>query len=64
MSVLNQSTKQKSPSELLPRGIHVLRTGIEPHMIISNLRYLQADLQAVKDGFCILCFIQGYNDKA
>ena len=28
--------KQKSLSEFLPRGIDVLRTGIEPHMIISK----------------------------
>ena len=44
--------KQKSLSEFLPRGIDVLRTGIEPYMIISYLHYLQAVLQAEKDDFC------------
>ena len=56
--------KNKIPLRKLPRGILVLRTGIELYMIISTLPYLQAVLQAVKELFCILCFIQGYNDKA
>ena len=45
--IVRQVTKQKSLSEFLPRGIHVLRTGIEPYMNISKLPYLQAVLQAV-----------------
>ena len=46
---------QKPLSEFLPRGVDVLRTGIEPYMIISKLPYLQAVLQAVKEDFCKFC---------
>ena len=33
----------------------MLRTGIEPYMIINVLPYLQAVLQAAKDDFCKIC---------
>lgn len=59
------SAPYKNPSQNnFQEGFDVLRTGIELYMIISKLYYLQAVLQAVKELFCILCFIQGYNDKA
>ena len=45
----------KTPLGKFLRGVDVLRTGIEPYMIISKLAYLQAVLQAVKEGFCKFC---------
>ncbi len=44
-------TIQKPLLEEIPRGVDVLRTGIEHYMIISKLPYLQAVLQAVKSDF-------------
>ena len=63
-TLVQKYSPQKQPSQFPERAADVLRTGIEPYMIISTLPYLQAVLQAVKELFCILCFIQGYNDKA
>ena len=46
--------QQKIPLKIASkRAINVLRTGIEQHMIISKLPYLQAVLQAVKSVFNI-----------
>ena len=43
----NIGCKNKNPSQRISERDHVLRTGIEPHMIISKLPYLQAVLQAI-----------------
>ena len=48
----NIGCKNKNPSQRISERDHVLRTGIEPHMIISKLGYLYAVLQAVKEAFC------------
>ena len=48
--------ERKKPT-LLGRLLCVLRTGIEPHMIISKLHYLQAVLQAVAEDFVKSAFI-------
>ena len=51
----NIGCKNKNPSQRISERNHVLRTGIEPYMIISKLPYLQAELQAVKDDFLKIC---------
>ena len=50
------SAPYKNPSQNnFQEGFDVLRTGIEPHVIISKLNNLQAVLQAVKEDFCKFC---------